>query len=253
MQSFKQLYQNPNAKGFLFSTIIIVVFVEVVKILAKEGYLQNWQRRKLLHVLTGPIYILTWPFFTSSLEGSQFAAAVPAVMTLKFFLIGVGAIKDQDTVNSACRSGNKSELLRGPLLYGIIFVVSTILYWKRMRAVICLFILCFGDGFAEICGRNYGLRNKLLWCKEKSAAGLIGFIVFSTLFTVLFIRQFGSLVLLPNETYGSDCLLIVRVLFVSVVAGIIETLPIAEIDNVTIVVSAILSDQFITTYPFNVC
>lgn len=253
MQSIKQLYDNPNVVAFTCSTTIIVAFVEIVKVLARNGYLNAWRRRKLLHILTGPIFILTWPFFTNTVEGSQFAAAVPAVMTLKFFLIGAGVISDPDTVKSACRSGNKEELLRGPLLYGIIFVASTLFYWKQLRGVMCLFVLCFGDGFAEIVGRRFGRNNKIPWCKEKSFAGTFGFIGCSTLFTVLFIHRFGHSVLLPSETVGSNCFLISRVLFVSVLAGLAETLPIPEVDNIVIFVSAILADRHFMSHPFFVC
>lgn len=253
MPSIKQLYENPNVVAFITSTVIIVAFVEIVKVLARNGHLSAWRRRKLLHILTGPIFILTWPLFTNTVEGSHFAAAVPAVMTLKFFLIGAGYLKDPDTVNSACRSGKREELLKGPLLYGIIFILSTVMYWKQLRGVLCLFVLCFGDGFAEICGRSFGRDNKIPWCKDKSFAGTLGFIGVSTLFTVLFIRHFGHSVLLSSETVGSGCFLLSRVLFVSVVAGVVETLPIPEVDNVTIFVGAILADQHFMSHPYLVC
>ena len=35
------------------------------------------------------------------------------------------------------RSGDRRELLRGPLVYGIIFILSTLFYWRQLTGVRC--------------------------------------------------------------------------------------------------------------------
>ena len=39
-------------------------------------------------------------------------------------------MKDDAAVQAMTRRGNPREILRGPLFYGIMFVVLTIVYWK---------------------------------------------------------------------------------------------------------------------------
>ncbi len=185
--------------------------------------------------------------FSSDFLGALYASAVPLVMTLNFFLIGCGAIVDEDTVNSAARNGERSELLRGPLLYGIVFVLCTLFFWKQSRGIISLFILCFGDGFAEIFGRMFGSTNKLFWCQQKSLAGLLGFILSSVLFTCLFLHHFGDVVVdrSVDSEWVSHRSTFARVVCVATVSGLVETLPIAEIDNFTIFIAGVASDIFI--------
>ena len=152
--------------------------------MAKHNLMNTWVRRKVMHVGTGPLFILLWPQFSAS--GSIFASMVPLAMTLKFALIGLGLLKDDDAVNSMARSGKKEELLRGPLAYGLVFILSTATMWKQYRSVIALFSLCFGDGAAEAFGRRYGRTVPLPWNKQKSFAGSVGFVFTATLCTYAF-------------------------------------------------------------------
>lgn len=234
-------YLPANVWAFVVATLVAVSWVEICKYLSMKGWLQAWQRRKLLHIFTGPLFILTWPLFTDDLSGAQWAAAVPLVMTLKFIAVGLGWLDDPDMILSASRNNQRSDLLKGPTLYGIIFVISTTLYWKQLQAVLCLFVLCFGDGFAEICGRAYGANNRIFYSREKSWAGFIGFVVSSLLTTWVFVAVYGQhLFGTPLESHGH---LIGRIVFDCICAGIVETLPFSDIDNVTVFGAALLSDR----------
>ncbi|RYY84629.1 phosphatidate cytidylyltransferase [archaeon] len=204
-----------------------------MKILGKLGLLVPWQRRKALHILTGPIYILTWTFFTDDSDGAMWAALVPFGMTVKFALIGTGLLKDEDAVLSVSRSGDKRELLAGPLLYGLIFVAASLQFWKSARAVITLFILCFGDGFAEIGGRKWGSKNKWRHNKSKSIAGSISFVLAAILSILTYYFAIGR---------GIEGVFVLRVVFVSLFAAAIESLPIDSVDNVTVFLAAIYAD-----------
>jgi dolichol kinase len=261
---------HPDVKACLITTLIMVTWVEGMKFLAHQNLLQSWQRRKLVHIFTGPIFILTWPMFSYSHFGRQLAAFVPFIVTLKFLLVGLGIISDPDTVQSMSRSGRRQELLYGPLLYGIIFVVTTYLYWKSVKAIICLLILCFGDGFAEILGKRYGQKHKLPWSPRKSYAGWMGFTLCSTLSICLILVIFQNHLFAYNNSDGhflkdgskdglTDQYLrdvesfhtssfvaayLPRILIDCLVAGLIETLPFEDIDNVTVFIAALLTDSF---------
>lgn len=47
--------------------------------------------------------------------------------------------------------GNPKELLSGPLAYGVIFIISTLVYWGTSpTGIVALVLLCVGDGVAEV-------------------------------------------------------------------------------------------------------
>jgi dolichol kinase len=234
---------SQNSRAFLSASVTMVIWVEAVKYLSTRGLMNNWIRRKVMHIGTGPIFISMWRLFDN--VGSNYAACVPLLMTIKFGLIGLGLLRDNDAIHSMSRTGDRSELLRGPLLYGIVFVLSTVLLWKDLRAVIALFALCFGDGFAEVFGRKFGGNNKLLWSKEKSLAGSLGFVVASATSTLLFVAYILSRdaqLTLTADIFPMVAALIPRVLFANVAAALAESLPLGELDNFIVFASAAAAD-----------
>lgn len=179
--------------------------------------------------------------FSNDRIGSLYCAAVPAFMTMKFFFIGIGLLNDEDAVKSMSRNGNKSELLKGPLLYGLVFIFATYLFWKQSTAVLSFMSLCMGDGFAEIIGRKYGQNNKLPWSTHKSFAGMIGYIVAATLASFVFLKIFPHISIdLPSN--ASSVLLFLRILIVNIFAAFIESISFSDIDNLTIFTAASLMD-----------
>ena len=65
------------------------------------------------------------------------------------------------------RTGDRREILKGPLFYGIIFVIITVVYWKDSpTGIVALMLMCGGDGLADIVGRAYG-KLKIPWNKNK--------------------------------------------------------------------------------------
>lgn len=52
------------------------------------------------------------------------------------------------------------RLLKGPLLYGVVIVASTLWFWRDAPAgVMGLAVLCMGDGLAEVVGRRFGVSK----------------------------------------------------------------------------------------------
>ena len=71
------------------------------------------------------------------------------------------------------RSGDPKEILRGPLYYGIMFVLLTVLFWKESPiGIVALMMMCGGDGIADVVGRRIP-SAKLPWSREKSVAGTV--------------------------------------------------------------------------------
>src|SRR5262245_44806949 len=112
------------------------------------------------------------------------AALVPLVITAQFVLVETGLIKDDAAVKAMSRTGDRREILRGPLFYGIVFVAITLIYWKdSLIGIPALMMMCGGDGIADIVGRRVN-SPKLLWSREKSVAGSLSVFVGGWLLTV---------------------------------------------------------------------
>lgn len=70
------------------------------------------------------------------------------------------------------RSGRREELLTGPLLYGVVHMLLTVVFWTHSPAgVVAVAVLCFGDGAAELAGRR--ARAKLWHNSSKVRHGAV--------------------------------------------------------------------------------
>ena len=92
-------------------------------------------------------------------------------------MIGLGIVKDEASVKAMSRTGDRREILYGPLFYGIVFVVMTLIYWKDTpTGMVALMLMCGGDGLADIMGR--GIKSpKLPWNPGKSVVGSAGMFI----------------------------------------------------------------------------
>jgi dolichol kinase len=186
----------------------------------------------VLLFLVGPIFICTWPMFGNTAASAMWASLVPLCMTIKFILIGLGVLVDHDAVSSVSRTGDRTELLKGPLYYGIAFTGATYLYWKQGRALICFMTLCFGDGMAELIGRAYGRSNRLPWSALKSWAGSGAFIASSI--AAILLAYYLIYSNYPGFEIISWSYLLQRALVASVASALVESLHTGEVDNLWI-------------------
>lgn len=100
------------------------------------------------------------------------AAAVPCINLIRILLVGSGLVNDPALVKSTSRSGDKGELLRGPLYYVVVLIGATLAFWRESPAgLIAVSMMCGGDGLADIVGRRFGGQNRLPWNDTKSWAG----------------------------------------------------------------------------------
>src|SRR3989304_10214221 len=160
----------------LFTFLIALAFLRLMDFLAHRGIIEGKLSRKIIHVGTGPIFVLCWLMYPD--PGGQIsrwlAALVPLLITAQFALVGTGIIKDEAAVKAMSRTGDRRELLRGPLFYGMMFVFLTLIYWKdSLIGIPALMMMCGGDGIADIVGRRIN-SPKLSWSPAKSGAGSFG-------------------------------------------------------------------------------
>ena len=222
----------------LFITLVLALAeIRALDFAAHRGWIESHLSRKLIHILTGPLFVLCWLLFpTPDLWYYRWLAAlVPLLFTIQFALIGLGVVKDEASVKAMSRSGDRREILHGPLFYGIIFVVMTLVFWKDSPiGMIAVMLMCGGDGLADIMGR--GMRSpKLPWNKDKSVAGSLGMLLGGWVLTafILFIFVLKGVFTGPFTGY------LLPITYLAVLATLVESLPIKDVDNITVTLAAV--------------
>ncbi|KAK6933480.1 hypothetical protein RJ641_036374, partial [Dillenia turbinata] len=225
--------------------------------LTQRGFIPQSLSRKLVHISSGLLFLAAWPIFSSSsMEARYFASLVPLVNCLRLVIHGLSLATDEGLIKSVTREG-KPE---GPLYYVLILIVSAVAFWRESPVgIVSLAMMCGGDGktsaslpspnfspslvsinvfylillvgIADIMGRRFGVL-KLPYNKQKSWAGSISMFVFGFLVAIGMLYYFSSLAYFQLDWTQT----IKRVALVSLLATIVESLPINEVvdDNVSV-------------------
>ena len=221
----------------LFTFAIAVLFLRLMDFLAHRGWIESQLSRKLIHIGTGPIFVLCWLMYPDMQISRWLAALVPLVITAQFVLVGTGIIKDEAAVKAMSRTGDRREILRGPLFYGIVFVAVTLIYWKdSLVGIPALMMMCGGDGIADIVGRR--VRSpKLPWSPEKTLAGSLSVFLGGWLLTMIIF----AIYVWVREFNGPVTGFLLPVAGIALGAMVVESLPFKDVDNITLtVVSALI-------------
>src|SRR5512145_3206978 len=205
-------------------------WLRLMDFFAHKGWMESRLSRKIIHIGTGPIFVLCWLMFPDVWYARWLAALVPGLITVQFALVGLGIMKDDASVQAMSRTGDRREILRGPLFYGIMFVLLTVVYWKDSPiGITALMMMCGGDGIADIVGRR--VRSpKLGWSREKSVAGLVSVFIGGWLMTLILIAIYIGVGVFaaPFSAY------VLPVTWIALGATLVESLPFKDIDNVTL-------------------
>lgn len=221
----------------LFLTLITsLLWLRLNDFAAHRGWVSSRISRKIIHIGTGPIFVLCWFLFPGKPVDRFLAALVPGLITIQFALVGLGIIKDEAAVKAMSRTGNPREILRGPLFYGIVFVLLTIFYWLDSPiGIIGLMLMCGGDGLADIIGRRYGKRA-LPWSKDKTWLGSLGMLLGGWIFTIIILTIFVK----AGIFIGPVAQFILPITWIAIIGAIVESLPIKDVDNITVTLAAIV-------------
>lgn len=220
----------------LLTFLIAIAFLRLMDFLAHRGVIESKLSRKLIHIGTGPIFVLCWLMYPDLPISRWLAALVPFVITTQFVLVGTGILKDEAAVKAMSRTGDRREILRGPLFYGIAFILITLLYWKDSPIGIpALMMMCGGDGIADIVGRRVS-SPKLPWSREKSVAGSLSVFAGGWLLT-LFIF---AIYVWTGEFDGPLSQYLLPATWIALGAMLVESLPFKDIDNITLMVISAL-------------
>lgn len=220
----------------LLTFAIAISFLRLMDYIAQRGWMDSKTSRKLIHIGTGPIFVLCWLMFPNLPISRWLAACVPLLITVQFVLVGTGALKDEAAVKAMTRSGDRREILRGPLFYGIVFVLVTLIYWKDSPIGIpALMMMCGGDGIADIVGRR--VRSpKLPWSREKSVAGSLSVFAGGWGLTMLIF----AIYVWAGVFGGPIARFLLPATWIALGATLIESLPFRDIDNLTIALACVV-------------
>jgi len=231
-----KLFQDIVATLITFA--LALTWLRVMDALAHRGAIEPRLSRKLIHIGTGPLFVLCWNLFSAEPWARVLAALVPLAITAQFALVGLGVLKDPAAVQAMTRSGDPREILRGPLYYGLVFVICTIIFWRHSPVgILALMLMCGGDGLADVIGRRWG-QAKLPFNRDKSWAGS------AAMFAGSFVFGFGFLALF--DTFGDfrPALNLAAVAgivaLIALIAAAVEALPLRDIDNLTLTAAAIV-------------
>ena len=225
----------------LFTFLIAFAFLRLMDFLAHRGIIESKLSRKLIHIGTGPIFVLCWLMYPDLPISRWLAALVPFVITVQFVLVGTGILKDEAAVKAMSRTGDRREILRGPLFYGIMFIALTLIYWKDSSIGIpALMMLCGGDGIADLVGRRV-YSPKLPWSRKKSVAGSLSVFAGGWLLTLLIFAFYVWM----GEFNGPLSRYLWPVTWIAFGATLVESLPFKDVDNITLPAVATLLGHFV--------
>ena len=219
-----------NLIALLITFAIAVGWLRFNDFLAQRGWISPQLSRKIIHAGTGPLFVMCWILFKHDGLARFLAALVPLAITAQFALVGLGIIKDEAAVIAMSRTGNRREILRGPLFYGIVFVVLTIIFWlEKPTGMVALMMLCGGDGLADIFGKR--IRSAPLpWSRTKTVAGSLAMFIGGWLFSFGIIGFF----ILFGVFSGNISQYLVGITVTALAATLVESLPLKDIDNLTV-------------------
>ncbi len=214
-------------------------FLRAMDALAHRELTDQKLSRKIIHIGTGPLFLLCWNLFSAEAWARYAAALVPLAITAQFVAVGFGLIKDDAAVKAMTRHGDPKEILRGPLYYGLVFVICTVLFWRTSPAgILALMLMCGGDGLADVVGRRFG-QAKLPFNADKSWAGSAAMFAGGFLFAFAFAALFNALGYFQPPLDSTRAAGVIAL--ITLVATAVEALPFRDIDNMTLTaVAAVL-------------
>ncbi|KAG1672212.1 hypothetical protein FOA52_002913 [Chlamydomonas sp. UWO 241] len=238
-----------DAAALAVSLILALVTLKATSLLGHFGLLSASETRKVTHIGVGVVYLLSWTLFSSRPEARYWACVAVLVPTVKVLIVGLRLLQDEELLRGMTRTKDPSELLYGPLMYGIVSSTWTVLFWKDTPVgIVGLAALYGGDGLAGLLGIRYGSarlphnRNKT-WVG--TAACVFGTFTMSLLVLAV-LSHLGKLGALtpahPGMATSSQWLLLVQsIALVSLVAAAAESLDVKELDNITVPVAVSLT------------
>ncbi|KAL2903959.1 Phytol kinase 1 chloroplastic [Bienertia sinuspersici] len=205
----------------------------ILKFIASHLLEQNLSR-KLVHIISGLLFVAAWPLFSISTEARYFASIAPLTNGLRLVIHGLSLVTDKGLIKSVTREGKPEELLQGPLYYVMVLAFCAVVFWRDSPVgLLSLAMMSGGDGIADIMGRNFG-SVKIPYNEDKSWVGSISMFLFGFLISLGMLYYFSALGYLQLQLDWTSTAK--KVAVVSIVATVVESLPIGKLidDNISV-------------------
>ncbi|CAH9097585.1 unnamed protein product [Cuscuta epithymum] len=216
--------------------------VSVFNGLTQRNLIHQNLSRKLVHILSGLLFMASWPLFRAKFSDSTgaryFASVVPLLNCFRLLVHGLHFSQDEVLIKSVTRNGKREELLRGPLFYVLILIICALVFWRDSPVgVVAVAMMCGGDGTADIIGRRFG-SAKFPYNQQKSWAGSIAMFVFGFLISMGMLGYFSALGYFDLDWMPT----MERVALVSLVATVVESIPTNGMvdDNISVPLASML-------------
>ncbi|MBU1098782.1 MAG: phosphatidate cytidylyltransferase [Bacteroidetes bacterium] len=201
------------------SLVYVFAVVAIMDVLVKRGFPQDLSR-KVVHIAAAS-WILFWPLY-DFYHWTKYLNILPAVVwTILLIIKGLTADESDDAVKTMTRTGDRRELLKGPLFFTLVMNLMGTTFFYTEFAILSMGILGFGDGIAPLIGARFG-KTKYKVFTERTVEGSLGFIIFAIIGTSLF-----SHILLGYID-------LTKIILFSVISVIVEAISPKDLDNLLI-------------------
>lgn len=191
----------------------------------KKGFSQDLSR-KIVHIAAGS-WLIFWPLFDIS-DWTKYLNIAPALLWTVLLLVkGFTAKPDDKAIKTMTRTGDRGELLKGPLYFTMVMNIAGTFLLYSPASIAAMGFLGWGDGMAPVIGKKFG-KHKYNVISEKSFEGSLAFFVFGLLGAFFF-----NLILLGKADFEF-------LLICAFITTIVEGLSPKDFDNILIPLSVLL-------------
>ncbi len=209
----------------IVSLVYVFGVVALMDLAVRKGFPQDLSR-KVVHVAAGS-WLIFWLVYDSSHWTKYLNITAAFIWTILLLLKGFTAKQDDQAVKTMTRTGDRKELLRGPLYFTLVMNLLGTVFYSTPFALTAMGFLTWGDGLAPVVGTRYGKHSYKVFSK-KTIEGSITFFVFGLTGAVLFNILFG-------QTTNFEFMLLC-----AVVATTVEGISPKDFDNIFIPLSIYL-------------
>jgi len=230
MFGLSPLYNNLLAA--LLTIVYVFSLVALMEVCVTRFGLARDLSRKITHIGAGMI-IAFLPLFDDTHWSKYLNVSIFVIWIFLLVQKGLFADVNDEAVKTMTRTGDRRELLKGPLYFVIVATICGTLFYKTFEGVLAMAILGWGDGMAPVIGSRYGkIKYKIL--SQKSLEGSL------TMFASAFIASLLLIQFIIPQEYNFN-----RILILSAIATVAEGISPKELDNFTIPIAVIGGAQFV--------
>ncbi len=188
--------------------------------------------RKITHIGAGSL-VGFLPLY-SDVDWSRYLNVTIFVVWIALLVQkGLFANPEDEAVRTMTRTGDRRELLKGPLYFVIVATICGTLLYKSFPGIVAMANLGWGDGVAPIVGSRYG-RWKYKIFSDKSVEGSLSMFIFAFAASVFFVW-----LILPSE------LNLIWILLLALIATVVEACSPQEVDNILIPAVVVVAANFL--------